>query len=121
MSLRISSPCLLLLALAACGDGEDQRSPADPTNLIECAIGGVANFARDCEVERTRAYRTLFLTIHHPDGGFRRLEVLTDGRGVETADGAEPAQVSLAGDGIEVKVGEDRYRLPARISGDGAE
>lgn len=112
---------MTLVALAACSSGADEPVAVDPDNLIACAPGGVADFSRNCSVERVRTDGTLFLTIRHPDGGFRRFEVLTDGRGVETADGAERAQVSLAGDDIEVKVGEDRYRLPARISGDGAE
>ena len=56
------------------------------------------------------------LTIRHPDGGFRRLRITADGRGVIAADGAEPARVSVIGPAdIEVAVGGDRYRLPATV------
>jgi hypothetical protein len=61
------------------------------------------------------------LTIRHDDGGFRRFRVLKDGRGVVTADGAEPALVSTIGsNAIEVQVGQDRYRLPATVKGKAA-
>ena len=58
------------------------------------------------------------LVIHHPDGGFRRLLVTTDGRGVVTADGSDQASVAVIDPGtIEVAVGDDRYRLPATVKG----
>jgi len=57
---------------------------------------------------------TLFLIVRHPDGSFRRFEVLKDGHGLSVADGAEPAALSMAGNELEVAVGLDRYRFPAR-------
>ena len=56
------------------------------------------------------------LVIHHPDGGFRRFRVLTDGHGLEAADGFDKAQISIVEDGrILVSVGPDQYLLPAQI------
>lgn len=40
---------------------------------------------------------------------------MKDGQGVAVADGAEPAEVWMNGTGeIEVSLGGDRYRLPAK-------
>lgn len=110
---------LALLAAGACSQGAE-APPPDPDSLIECAIDSTA-FARECTVERHVTDGALTLVVRHPDGGFRRFEVLTDGRGVATADGADLAQVRLADGGIEVTVGEDRYRLPATVSGNDGE
>ena len=104
--------------LAACSSDASEVPPPDPDDLIECALGGVVAFARDCAVERSREEGALFLVVRHPDGGFRRFEVLTDGQGLAAADGADKAQIAVHGDGIEVAVGADRYRFPARIAGD---
>ena len=123
--MRISSAGLLLI-LAGCS-----QQPADPGAMsnaidkaqataggderIECAATGAA-FARDCTVERTQSPAGLVLTVRRPDNGFHRLLVVTDGRGVIAADGAETAKVTLIGDGrIEVAIGGDRYRLPASV------
>jgi hypothetical protein len=104
---------LALLPLASCA--QDAPVP-DPGSLIACALGGAAGFARDCAVERVREGNALVLVVRHPDGGFRRFEVLSDGHGLASADGAEPARVELRDDGIEVAVGADRYRFPATIA-----
>src|SRR3546814_11161498 len=56
------------------------------------------------------------LVLHHPGGGCRRFRIVSDGRGVIPADGAEQAQLALAGDNmIDVTVANDRYRFPATI------
>ena len=115
--MRISSGALLLL-LAACSPGASKASPPDPDDLIECALAGAAAFARDCAVEQVPEEGKLYLVVRHPDGGFRRFEVLTDGRGLAAADGAQAAQVAVHGEGIEVAVGTDRYRFPATVAGD---
>lgn len=73
-------------------------------------------FHRDCVVEESRDETGLLLILHAPDGGFRRLRVTKDGRGVATADGSLPARVSVMGQRqIEVAIGDDRYRLPATV------
>ena len=82
---------------------------------IECAVDGAATFERVCTVERV-AGRDLHFTVQSPSGSFRRLVATGDGRGVMAADGAEAAKVTVIGPGlIEVSIGADRYRLPARI------
>lgn len=101
----------LVPILAACGG----PPAAGREDRIDCALEGAAEFERVCLVERT-AGRDLLLTIRSPSGSFRRLVATRDGRGVAAADGAEPATVTLVGEGmIEVAIGPDRYRLPARV------
>ncbi|MFG6281383.1 hypothetical protein [Sphingomonas sp. S6] len=119
-----------LLLLAACGDRgagtantqaltnaeSVQRHAADDADLILCAHGSDA-FRRTCTVERTQEDRGLILTVRHDDGGFHRLLVTQDNRGVIAADGAEAARVSIIDpQSIEVAIGSDRYRLPATIA-----
>lgn len=110
-----------LLMLGACSDKADKPESGSgagtPTaaqgTAPECALAGSGEWRNDCAMERDGA----LLTIRHPDGGFRRFRVLEDGRGLESADGAEDAKVSiLDGRRIEVRVGADRYRIPARIA-----
>ena len=116
----------LLLLLASCGDPDAAtekalaraEEKAAEAGLIDCAVEGGAEFDRVCTIERVSGPDGTTLVLHHPSGGFRRLLVATDGRGVVAADGAEPALVSiLAGDRIEVAIGGDRYRLPAKVKG----
>ena len=108
--------CVLLLA--ACSPGASEAPPPDDDSRIACALASAAAFARDCWVEPHRAGAGLQLVVRHPDGAFRVFDVLTDGHGLATADGADAAQVALAEGGIEVAVGADRYRFPATIAGD---
>lgn len=115
---------IALVALAGCGQeaskpgnlvGATEETAATPADdgKADCRIGGAEEWARDCTVEREGE----ILTIRHADGGFRRFRVLADGRGLEAADGAEPAVVKIVGNQrIEVAAGADRYRLPARIA-----
>lgn len=123
--MRISDPRWLVgaLALAGCSGGQEERqaaaqnSPAaeqKPGLTIECALAGAQAFASDCTVEQSGAGDAVVLTVRHSDGGFRRLRVTHDGRGVDVADGAQPASVTMVGDRtIEIAIGGDRYRLPA--------
>lgn len=130
MSTRISDlgfGAILLLALGACGQAKtdtqvlaqveaNQASEAADDGRVQCAPAGAEAFARVCEIERAETDRGVVLTVRHPDGGFRRLLVTSDGRGVIAADGAEPAVVTLVGqDEIEVALGDDHYRLPATL------
>ncbi len=115
---------LLPLALAACqkrggeNDAGSAAAVAAGAASVPCALHGTGVFEANCAVERIVSGAALVLVVHHPDGGFRRLLVTTDGRGVVTADGAEAAQVSVVDPGtIEVAVGDDRYRLPATVQG----
>lgn len=121
MFTRISSFALALL-LIGCGQSEKSNGPAPlvtqggtgpevPPKTV-CAVDGAAELAPVCDRERVDRE----LTLRHPGGGFRRLQVVTDGRGVIAADGAEAAKVTLIGTNlIEVSIGDDRYRLPAAV------
>ena len=124
MFTRISSFALVLL-LIGCGESEKSNGPAplvqqsstsvkapvQPPKTV-CAVDGQRELAPVCDRELVDG----LLTLRHPSGGFRRLEVVTDGRGVISADGAEPAKVATVGTSlIEVSVGDDRYRLPAVV------
>lgn len=80
---------------------------------ISCAVDGVRELADVCAVERVEKDGKLELVVRHPEGGFRRFEVVSDGRGVAVADGADEAVVKLQGNTLDVRVGEDRYRFPA--------
>jgi hypothetical protein len=102
---------LSFLAVAGCGGPPSAKAEEH----VDCALGGAAAFERVCTVERP-AGREAILTLRGPSGSFRRLQVTRDGRGVKAADGAEPATVTIVGKGlIEVAIGTDRYRLPARF------
>tara|TARA_R110002049_G_scaffold31671_1_gene106815 strand:- start:22 stop:435 length:414 start_codon:yes stop_codon:yes gene_type:complete len=116
----------LTLLLTACENRPDnavlaeaeQRAAAEAVDdgRIECAIDGESNFTRDCYTERLSGEGGVTMIIRHPDGGFRRFNILTDGHGLEAADGFDKASVSIVEDGkILVSVGPDRYLLPAQI------
>ena len=102
--------CSLALAafpLAACAGAAGAGTP------IECRVQGSDRFARVCSLETAGRSDGQVLTIRKPDGGFRRLLLANDGRGMVAADGSEPVQFALLGDGrIEVSLGGDRFRLP---------
>lgn len=130
MSTRIFSPetfCALLV-LAGCGERRpdtaliakveaEQRAAAEDDGMVLCARG-TEPLARVCTVDRERRDEGLVLTLRRPDGGFRRLLVARDGRGVIAADGAEPARVAVIdANRIDVALGPDRYRLPATVRG----
>ena len=128
MSTRIFKAALLVLPLAACGSSDQpantalianveaqQQADAEDDGRVLCARGD-GQLQRTCTVEQVRDADGLVLTLRHPDGGFRRLRVTADGRGVIAADGAEPVKVTIVGPGdIEVAVGGDHYRLPATV------
>lgn len=122
MHRRLLTALMLPLGLVACQKQDDTSGAvadaAAKAAAVPCALAGSSNFQGVCTVERTVSGDGLVLVMHHPDGGFRRLLVTTDGRGVVTADGAEQANVSVVDPSmIEVSVGGDRYRLPATVKG----
>ena len=106
-----------LLLLAACGQPEQDRARAEEARALQdapkffCATGE-GDLRAECTAERTRSDRGWTLTLRHPDGHFRRLLVSEDGQTVTVADGAQPAVVTRTGEQFEVRVGDDRYRLP---------
>jgi hypothetical protein len=128
MSMPISKfalPLMLALGLAACGGNEaedlkdaesDAAEQAAIDGKIECALAGSAAFERTCTTEQIAGSEGKILVIRHPDGGFRRFDILTDGRGLAPADGFDETKINLLSDGmIEVSSGDDKYRLPAQI------
>ncbi|WP_293873865.1 MULTISPECIES: hypothetical protein [unclassified Sphingomonas] len=97
-------------------EAEQAKTAEDAGNIL-CARGQGA-LQRSCTVEQAQDDRGLILTLRHADGGFHRLLVTRDGRGVVAADGAEPARVTIPDAGsIDVAIGDGRYRLPATIKG----
>jgi len=133
MFMRIFSAFAALAVLSACDNGEtDQaaQTATDPlieaeaqaraelaeSGMIYCALDGAPSFRPDCQIEQTQGNDGVVLTMRHPDGGFRRLLVTSDGRGLVAADGAEPAVVNPVSEReIEVAIAFDRYRLPATV------
>ncbi|MBC2777645.1 hypothetical protein [Parasphingopyxis marina] len=129
MSMRISSALLVTVSLAACGTADpaannealleseaQTRSELAESGRVYCAVNGGEGFRPECQIERTQGSEGLVLTMRHPDGGFRRLLVTNDGRGLIAADGSEPAIVTPVSEReVEVSIGFDRYRLPATV------
>jgi hypothetical protein len=111
MSTRISSALALALTLAACSRAPAEVPAGEP---VQCALGGSTTFKSDCTAERSSAQGKQLIVLHNPGGGFHRLEVVNDGRGVVAADGAHEIASALAGNDLEVAIDGDRYRLTAR-------
>ncbi len=102
------------MLLAGCGGSGS--APPPPGDLVACQPAGATKFTSICTFDRSQRGDVAILTVHLPDGGFRRFEIAKDGQGVIAADGAEKAVVTLHGDKeIEVAIGGDRYRLPATL------
>lgn len=120
MSMRISDALIIagaLALLAGCSgeDKSDALAGADDSR-VACALGSDTEFTAKCDVERVQRGDRRELVMRHPDGGFRRFEIVTDGRGLIAADGAEQAVITPLADGrIQLSVGDDRYRIPATI------
>ncbi|MDF8333921.1 hypothetical protein [Novosphingobium cyanobacteriorum] len=108
--MRHIVPLLAVLLAAACSKPAGDPQPV--MRQIDCALAGSQAFTPDCRVEQAGSV----LVVHHKDGGFRRLQKVDDGRGVIVADGVEQARVAWIPDGrLEVTVGQDRYRFPAKV------
>jgi hypothetical protein len=108
---------ILIAVLSMPGCGRPAGDPEPGMRTIDCALAGAAVFAGQCRVETAGDV----LIVHQPDGGFRRLRKVDDGRGVIAADGVEDAHVAWAPDGrLEVTLGQDRYRFPAKVRPDNA-
>jgi hypothetical protein len=119
---------LLGASLAACSSQPDNSklaaaeakavAEAIDDGRISCAMGGATLFDRKCTMDRMTSGDGPVLIVGREEAGFRRLLITGDGRGVVSADGAEPAEVTIIGkDMIEVAIGGDRFRLPADTDG----
>ena len=102
--------------LAGCSSGKsDAPAVAQGGEHISCAVSGAKSFSDTCAVDRIDADGKLTLVVRHPDGAFRRFAVVTDGRGLVVADGAEQARTKIEGDQLAVSVAGDRYLFPAKV------
>ena len=106
MSTRTSSLALTLL-LAGCGADPASQPAAQAGETVACGPVGEA-LLPVCTVERDGTV----LILHHPDGGFRRLQI--QGNVITAADGAEVAIVTHPANATEVTIGGMRYRLAAK-------
>ncbi|SFJ57511.1 hypothetical protein SAMN03159338_1821 [Sphingomonas sp. NFR04] len=106
MSTRTSS-LLALLLVAGCGADPVSQPAAQAGETVACGPVG-ETLLPVCTVERDGAV----LILHHPDGGFRRLQV--QGNVITAADGAEVATVTHAANATEVTIGGMRYRLAGK-------
>lgn len=110
------------LTLTACGDGSSANGAKGVAEAerIECALAGSTKFEQVCATETMPGEKGKMLVVRHPDGGFRRFNILTDGRGLAPADGFDETGIKVLGGGmIEVSSGDDIYRLPADIKSSG--
>ena len=125
---KLGGALLALIALAGCDRAPDNGDLAEAeargsreaaeNGRIECALEGAKLFDRTCTVDEMSGADGTVLVVGRANVGYRRLQITTDGRGVVSADGAEPAKVSIVGNNmIEVAIGHDRYRLPANTGG----
>jgi hypothetical protein len=109
----------VLALLAGCSSQSDTPDKAEVkeagSERIACALDGASEFTESCAVDRMEVDGKLVLVARHPDGAFRRFAVVTDGRGLVLADGAEQAVNALQGDKLAVTVGQDRYLFPAKM------
>src|SRR3546814_10678256 len=116
MFMRTFSVAAMTLVLSAGGAPVEQEEMADIDGKLYCAVDGANELTQSCTLERIDGPVGHVLVLHQPGGGFRRFRIVSDGRGVIPADGAEQAQLALAGDNmIDVKVADDRYRFPATL------
>jgi hypothetical protein len=130
LTFRLFISASLLAGLAGCGGDNsspapvesDETTQASSDGKIECALAASNSFERVCSTEQISANGSIMLVIRHPDGGFRRFNILTDGRGLAPADGFDQTRINLLHeDMIELSSGDDKYRLPALIRTDVAD
>ncbi len=113
------------LCVSACGKNnkeafdQAEKSASKEAALdgkVECALAGSTTFDRVCTTDRISGPEGQILVIRHPDGGFRRFNILTDGRGLSPAEGFDDTKITILSNGmIELKSGDDLYHLPAQI------
>ena len=108
--------------LAGCSSGTNEvPAVAEGGEHISCALAGAQAYSETCAVDRADADGKLTLVVRHPGGAFRRFAVVTDGRGLVVADGAEQAKTAIEGDKLAVSVAGDRYLFPAKIKSTAAD
>jgi hypothetical protein len=117
--MRAAVCTVAMLLVAACAKPASDRQHAAQSKagqLLDCALEGTGRYQRICTFEVRSGSGGAILVLHKPDGGFRRLKIVKDGRGLVAADGSEPAMVHIESrDSIEVSIGDDRFLLPATL------
>ena len=115
--MRFAAIVFCVLALSACGKGEEQPQAGAGATRIDCALGEGSEFGPDCLVEKVAGEQGSEYVVRHPDGGFRRLRIAEDRAGMVAVDGAEEAVNELIGSPpvLQVTIGADRYRFPADL------
>lgn len=110
-------------ALAGCSSSDAPPAVAAGDEKIACAVAGASELKPVCAVERSETDGVMTLIVHHPNGGFRRFDVQSDGSGLKVSDGADAAVTRLADGMLDVNVGPDSYRFPvtARAHGKAAD
>ena len=124
-ALHLGFAAVLSIFMTACSDSpvaegqgdtvaSDSSAPAGDT--IPCALNGATEMTAVCKHSVIGSGDAAQLLLEGPEGDFRRFTILTDGRGLEPADGAETAAIKLLDGGkIEVSVGDDIFVLPAKV------
>ncbi|MEO9462884.1 MAG: hypothetical protein ABJ242_09125 [Marinomonas sp.] len=107
--MRLLAAASAAILLSAC-TGEVSPEPEGET--ITCAIGVGAEMGPDCTGEQVAGSDGQFFVIHHPDGSFRRFEMLADDAGIGLADGAGVLSQEMSGDQLLLSVDDARYLLP---------
>lgn len=92
--------------------GAASASGASSRANVACALNGALSYDSTCTIEQVAIAGSSTVVIRHPNGSFRRFEVLAGG-GLGEADGAQRAVVLRNGTKLEVTLGADRYRLEA--------
>jgi hypothetical protein len=115
MAVRSSALAAGFLLLAACSAQPEAPSASANAETIACRVGEAKAFAPVCGVERSDKNGIVTLIVRHPDGGFRRFDVLRNGEGLAVADGATQAIVRYLDGFAELAVGEDAYRIPITV------
>lgn len=117
---KLLIPICALFMLAAC-DNEAEIAAAQQAalvgNKIECALNGSDSFLLICATERVVTDNGTILMIRHSDGGFQRFRILTDGRGLEVAEGFDDSRIEIIDeDYIILSSGNDKYKLKAQFT-----
>ena len=95
--------------------GGDELASGD--NVVPCALAGAKDFARTCTLEQTSKDGLEIWVVRHPDGGFRRFQIIDNGTRIATADGSDEVKAERKGDQLEVRVADDRYLFQAAPEG----
>lgn len=77
---------------------------------IECALHGADSFDANCLLVENQAVDGPVFSVHHPDGGFRRLDLADTPAGFMEGDGSFTGNSYREGEYVVLKIDNDRYR-----------